>query len=67
MNQRQRKKLLKLNHMWIDCPLIVITVVPITENYKVLLRNLVERRRQGKRRKGSWKHDKISSINRGRR
>lgn len=55
MNQRQRKKLLKRNHMWIDCPLIVITVVPITENYKVLLHNLVERRRQGKRRKGSWK------------
>lgn len=35
MNQRQRKKILKQNHMWIDFPLIVITVVPITENYKV--------------------------------
>ena len=27
MNQRQRKKILKQNHMWIDFPLIVITVV----------------------------------------
>lgn len=60
MNQRQRKKILKQNHMWIDFPLIVITVVPITENYKVLLHNLVEQRRQ---RKGSWKHE-ISSVNR---
>ncbi len=66
MNQRQRKKILKQNHMWIDFPLIVITVVPITENYKVLLHNLVEQRRQGKRRKGSWKHE-ISSINSRRR
>lgn len=63
MNQRQRKKILKQNHMWIDFPLIVITVVPITENYKVLLHNLAEQRRQGKRRKGSWKHE-ISSVNR---
>lgn len=62
MNQRQRKKILKQNHMWIDFPLIVITVVPITENYKVLLHNLVEQRRQGKRRKGSWKYE-ISSVN----
>lgn len=66
MNQRQRKKILKQNHMWIDFPLIVITVVPITENYKTLLHNLTEQRRQGKRRKGSWKHE-ISSISRGRR
>ena len=66
MNQRQRKKLLKRNHMWIDCPLIVITVVPITENYKVLLRNWSSAVR-GSEGKGVGKHDKISSINRGRR
>ena len=78
MNKRQKKKLFKKQHgmnpkdwegqkniakierFWQKFPLVETAF-----RQQVFLRNLTDQRRQGKRRKGSWKHE-ISGIN-GRR